>query len=85
MCGVDILTIDVKEWYDNDGKLNLTISWDENDPVESRFNDWTADDFLTAINDACDKELPMVRKVCTKNNSRLHLANETEGGVSTDC
>lgn len=51
------MTIDVKEWYDGDGKLNLTISWDENDPVDSQFNDWTAEDFLTAIRNACEQEL----------------------------
>ena len=49
------MTINVEEWYDEDGKLNLTISWDENDPVESQFNDWTAEDFLTAITNACDE------------------------------
>ena len=53
------MVIDVKEWYDGDGKLNLTISWDENDPVESQFNDWTAEDFLTAIRNACEQELPL--------------------------
>lgn len=49
------MAISVEEWYDEDGKLNLTISWDENDPVESQFNDWTAEDFLTAITNACEK------------------------------
>ena len=39
------MVIDVKEWYSEDGKLNLTISWDENDPVESKFNNWTEEDF----------------------------------------
>ena len=53
------MTIKVDEWYDGDGKLNLTIQWDENDPFERRFNDWTADDFLTAIKNACDQELSM--------------------------
>ena len=53
------MTIEVEEWYDGDGKLNLTITWDENDPVESKFNDWTATDFLTAICNACEQELSM--------------------------
>ena len=53
------MTIKVDEWYDSDGKLNLTIQWDENDPFERQFNDWTADDFLTAIKNACDQELSM--------------------------
>ena len=51
------MTITVDEWYDYDGKLNLVIDWDENDPFECQFNDWTADDFLTAIKNACDQEL----------------------------
>ena len=50
------MTIDVEEWYDGDGKLNLTITWDEYDPVESQFNDWTAEDFLTAIRNACEQD-----------------------------
>ena len=53
------MTIEVEEWYDCNGKLNLTISWDENNPFECQFNDWTGDDFLTAIKNACDKELSM--------------------------
>ena len=32
----------------NDDKT-FTISWDENDPQESMFNDWTEKDFLNAI------------------------------------
>jgi hypothetical protein len=27
----------------------LTISWDENDPVESILNTWTEEDFINAI------------------------------------
>ena len=53
------MSLDVKEWYDDEGKCNLTISWDENDPVYSQFNDWTEDDFLTAIRNACDQEIPL--------------------------
>ena len=58
------MTIEAEEWYDKDGKLNLTIEWDENDPVESQLNDWTAEDFLTAIKNACDKELSMGNSLC---------------------
>lgn len=29
------------------------ISWDENDPVESQLNNWTEEDFLTAIRERC--------------------------------
>lgn len=37
--------INVKE--ETDG--SFTISWDENDPVESVFNTWTEQDFIDAI------------------------------------
>jgi len=37
--------IDVKE--EEDG--SFTISWDENDPVESMLNDFTEQDFVDAI------------------------------------
>ena len=46
----------VDEWYDGDGKLDLTISWDQEDPVESRFNDWTSEDFLTGIQNFYEQE-----------------------------
>ena len=35
---------------------SLTISWDENDPIESQLNNWTEDDFIQCIMDKC-KEL----------------------------
>ena len=53
------MSINVEEWYDKHGHLNLTITWDESDPFECQFNDWTGEDFLTAIKNACDQELPM--------------------------
>ena len=53
------MTIEVDEWYDGDGKLNLTISWDENDPTECQFNNWTGEDFLTVLQNACDEELSL--------------------------
>ena len=76
------MTIDVEEWYDGDGKLNLTISWDNEDPIESQFNDWTADDFLTAIRNACDKELPLGDAVRSDNSERLHLTGESKENLS---
>ncbi len=33
-----------------------TITWDENDPIESQLNNWTEDDFIQCIMDKC-KEL----------------------------
>ena len=76
------MTIDVKEWYDGDGKLNLTIEWDDTDPIESQFNDWTSDDFLTAICNACDKELSMGDTVRSDNSERLHIAGEGKEDIS---
>ena len=43
--------IEVKE--ETDG--SLTISWDENDPMESQLNTWTEQDFIKAISDHIDK------------------------------
>lgn len=37
--------IEVKE--EKDG--SFTISWDENDPIESKMNNWTEQDFIDAI------------------------------------
>lgn len=45
--------INVKE--EDDG--SLTISWDENDPIESILNDWTEEDFLNCILDKCKEVL----------------------------
>ena len=39
--------INVKE--ETDG--SLTISWNENDPIESQLNTWTEQDFIDAIMD----------------------------------
>lgn len=39
--------IEVKENEDH----SFTISWDENDPVESILNTWTEEDFIKAITD----------------------------------
>ena len=74
--------IDVKEWYDGDGKLNLTIEWDSEDPVESKFNNWTAQDFLTAIKNACDEELSMGDTVLTNNGERLYSPRSHQKDIS---
>ena len=34
---------------------SFDISWDENDPVESIMNDWTADDFIQALQEYLEK------------------------------
>jgi hypothetical protein len=45
--------IEVEELDDG----SLGISWDENDPVESKLNEWTEQDFIDCIRDACLKAL----------------------------
>jgi hypothetical protein len=45
------MTIKVTE--NEDGSFD--ISWDKNDPVESKFNTWTEDDFKKAIEDYLTK------------------------------
>ena len=71
------MVIDVKEWYSEDGKLKLTISWDENDPVESKFNDWTEDDFLTAIRNACEQELPVGGEILPDEDFGMYSTPDT--------
>ena len=34
-----------------DGERTFTIYWDEKDPLESMFNNWTEQDFINAIQD----------------------------------
>jgi hypothetical protein len=34
---------------------SLTITWDQNDPVESILNTWTEQDFIDAIMERCDR------------------------------
>lgn len=41
--------IEVKK--ETDG--TFTITWDENDPIESQLNTWTEEDFIKCLLDAC--------------------------------
>lgn len=34
---------------------SLTITWDQNDPLESVLNDWTEQDFIDVIMEECDR------------------------------
>ena len=81
------MAINLENWYDEDGKLNLTISWDENDPVESQFNDWTAEDFLTAIKNACEQEQELFvgRSLLPESNIGMYSPYDIEEGVLHDC
>lgn len=45
--------IEVKQVTEN----TFEISWDENDPKEKIFNDFTEEDFLNIIREYCKKEL----------------------------
>jgi len=47
------MAIEVKE--EENG--SFTISWNENDPVESILNTWTEQDFIDAIMERCKEVL----------------------------
>jgi len=47
------MAIEVKE--EENG--SFTISWDENDPVESILNTWTEQDFIDTIMERCKEVL----------------------------
>lgn len=34
---------------------SITITWDENDPLESELNDWDEEQFIAALEDLFDK------------------------------
>ena len=36
---------------------SLTITWDENDPIESQLNTWTESDFIDCIMKRCQELL----------------------------
>ena len=44
--------IEVTQESDN----QFTISWDENDPYESIFNDWTEQDFIDYLQSFLDQQ-----------------------------
>ena len=67
------MTISVNEWYDAYGMLNLTITWDSEDPYANQLADWTAEDFLTAIKHYCDEELSLGYQVCPNLSDRVRL------------
>jgi len=39
-----------------DSDNQFTISWDENDPYESIFNDWTEQDFIDCLQSFLDQQ-----------------------------
>lgn len=55
--------IDCKE----NGDGSFTISWDENDPEESAFNDWTKQDFIEVLRCLAEEENAM-QKSYSKNS-----------------
>ena len=67
------MAIEVKEWYDAFGMLNLTITWDSEDPYDDQLSTWTAEDYLTAIKLACDEELSLGYEVCPDLSERVRL------------
>lgn len=62
----------------------FTISWDENDPLESVFNTWTEQDFIKIITEAAEKVLSQ-QEYCnakvnpTKTTRESQNSNITEG------
>jgi hypothetical protein len=34
---------------------SFTITWNENDPIESQLNTWEAEDFIKCIMDRCEE------------------------------
>ena len=52
----------------DNGEGSFTIEWDENDLLTSKLNDWTTEDFLTAISNGIEDELLMlVEEECIEN------------------
>ena len=52
----------------DNGEGSFTIEWDENDLLTSKLNDWTTEDFLTAISNGIEDELLMlVEEECAEN------------------
>ena len=50
------------------GGGSFTIEWDENDLLTSKLNNWTTEDFLTAISNGIEDELLMlVEEECAEN------------------
>jgi len=41
--------------FEEDG--SVTFDWDDKHPLTSQLNDWTEEDFLTALRKACDNEM----------------------------
>ena len=76
------MSLDVQEWYDDEGKLNLTITWDSEDPYDDQLSTWTAADFLTAIKLACDEELSVGDKVRPDLSERVRLTRPHKENLS---
>ena len=47
----------------------FTISWDENDPLESVLNDWTEEDFIQMLRDQAEKIISQ-HEYCGKDSSK---------------
>ena len=58
--------IDCKE--NEDG--SFTISWDENDPIESVLNDWTEADFIEVLRNYAE-EIASTKKYDCQNSSNV--------------
>ena len=78
----------IDEVYDDEGNLiALDIEWDDEDPEESQFNDWTEDDFLEAIKRGLnDDDANIVGGIFeTVDGEGLHPTGQSEDNVSGVC
>ena len=75
------MTIQVNEWYDAYGMLNLTITWDSEDPYDDQLSTWTGEDYLTAIKQACDEKLSVGYKVCPDLSERVRLTRPSQENI----
>ena len=67
--------INVKDHEDG----SFTIEWDENDPQESIFNDWTKEDFIQFFKWAAENELRKNAEQSGEESQETYYNSESEG------
>ena len=58
---------------------SFTIEWDENDPQESIFNDWTKEDFIQFFKWAAENELRKNAEQSGEESQETYYNSESEG------
>jgi hypothetical protein len=61
------------------GDGSFIIEWDENDPAESIFNDWTKEDFIEFFKYAAEKELRKNPTESGEESQETYYNSESEG------